>query len=669
MPDFGFDNWIDAQLRNVPLPPDLLARLAKSGTVRDAADADVDALLDAALCNVPVPGYLESRLRRVARRSLAPWWRHLALAASLFLMVSLGAAGYLMFVAQSLGPLERTIAQKSAETGHGATLRDAAESASAAAPKIAAARRAELAEGAPVAKNAESSNLPLPTLADVAALGATLKHAMDAKLRSQTTLGADARMERLPELDALDSSQPYGISPPRVPGYDLMFQLKHGEHPFVSPAAHKDLVSSRMPFTFRTTSYDQALRGVQTGQLRPADEFRVEDFLAAQDYVLPPAPASGLALHAAGSTSPLADSHVKLLQLTVQAATSHAQAHSPARLIAVVEMSTRMRLGAHWQAVRQSLDKLTRQMTPADRVTLIGFGEQPRVLAQDASGRDLQSLLSSDSLPQPAGSANFAAAIESAVMAARKLPPLAARRIVFITASPGNLDEAALGRSTQTLSEMANAQSRGVMIHHGSVGAGSQWADLAEAGHGHFTTADSAVEIYDSLVEQLIGRPLTTARGVSLKLTFNPRVVTSYRLMGHEAATLTGAAGDPLEVDLHADQSATGMYELWLKPSGGDLVATAELTWREPVNGQPRHLAQPIRRGLFTDSFSQAPAWLQQGIIAAKAAEALRGSYYATSPHPLAQVLDLANQADPRLTEQPGFQHLLTILKSAEKSR
>ena len=668
MPDFGFENWMDAQLRNVPLPPDLLSRLAEAGPTRDTADAD--ARLDAALRDVAVPGYLESRLRRIARRRATPLWRHVALAASLFLVVSLGATGYLTLFTQSLVPLEKTVAQQSTEATTGPTVREANQQVSAPAPeKIAASLSSVSPKDTPVPKSPDAIKSPLPTLADIATMGATLKQAIDARVRAQSTLGAGGRLERLPELDALDNLQPYGIAPPRVPGYDLLFQLKHGEHPFVSPAAHKDLLSSRMPFTFRTTSYDLAVRGAQAGQMPPADEIRVEDFLAAQEYVLPSAPASGLALHAAGSSSPLGDPHVKMLQLTVQAATSHALAHPPTRLIAAVEMSARMRFGAHWQAVRLGLEKLARQMNPADRLTLIGFAEQPLVLAQDASGRELQALLSSDAFPQPLGSANFSAAIKSAAVAARTFKAPAIQRIVLITAGPGHLDDAALGESTQVLGEMANAKIRAEIIRVGSAGADSQWAELAEAGHGQFTTASSAVEIYDSLVEQLIGRPLTTARGVSLKLTFNPKVVTSYRLLGHEAATLTGAAGDPLEIDLHADQSATGMYELWMKPSGGDVVATAELTWREPVNGQPRHLTQPVQRAQFAESFSLAPPWLQQGIIAAKAAEALRGSYYAPSPHPLAQVLDLANQADPRLADQAGFQRLLAIIKSAEKLR
>ncbi|MBI3837633.1 MAG: VWA domain-containing protein [Planctomycetia bacterium] len=668
MPDFEFDRWIDAQLRNVPFPPHLLSRLAENGAARDAADADT--WLDDALRDVPVPGYLESRLRRIARRRSVPLWRQMALAASLFLMVSLGAVGYLVFVTQSPGPSERNVARQPAEMNRDSTRRTT--DAQIAAPRledVAKARTAEPAEDSQTTHSVESSKLPLPTLADVSAIGSTLKQAIDARLRSQAALGADGRLERLPELDALENSAPRGVAPPRVPGYDLLFQLKHGEHPFASPAAHKDLLSSKVPFTFRTTSYDLALRGAPSGRLPPAEEIRVEDFLAAQDYVLPPAPASGLALHAAGSASPLGDHNVKLLQLTVQAATSHTQAHPPARLIAVVDMSTRMRLGAHWETVQRGLDKLARQMTPADRLTLIGYAERPRVLLQDATGRDLQALLSSDALPQPVGAANFAAAIESAATTALAFKSPAAQRVVVITAAGGDLDEAAFEQSSQTLGEMSNAKIRWEIIRVGSTGPDSRWADLAEAGHGQFTLADSTIEVYDALVEQLIGRPLTTARGVSLKLTFNPLVVTGYRLMGHESATLTGTAGDPLEVDLHADQTATGLYELWMKPGGADWVATAELTWTEPVNGQSRHVKQPIQRGQFASSFSQAPPWLQQGIIAAKAAEALRGSYYAPSPRPLARILELATQADPRLTEQPAFHHLLTIVKSAEKLR
>src|SRR3990172_9354367 len=81
---FPSDPWLDAKLRNVPLPVGMLARL---GDLTSASDEQ----LDAALGDVPLPAWLLDRLaripRRTRRRSLA---RTFAVAASL--LVGLGFA-------------------------------------------------------------------------------------------------------------------------------------------------------------------------------------------------------------------------------------------------------------------------------------------------------------------------------------------------------------------------------------------------------------------------------------------------------------------------------------------------------------------------------------------------------------------------------------------------
>ena len=97
------------------------------------------------------------------------------------------------------------------------------------------------------------------------------------------------------------------------------------------------------------------------------------------------------------------------------------------------------------------------------------------------------------------------------------------------------------------------------------------------------------------------------------------------------------------------------------------VVATAELTWHDPKSGQLRRVAQTIRRGQFSESFSQAPAWFQQGVIAAKTAEVLRGSYFAPSGTPWAQVFALTQQLDPAVAERTDFGLLLDLIKNADR--
>ncbi len=104
MPNFGSDSWIDAQLRNVPVPPDLLSRLAGTGAASEPNGAD--ARLDAVLRNVSVPPYLEARLLRIARQRPRPLWRRFGLAASISLMLGLSTAGYVGLITGVLVPGE-----------------------------------------------------------------------------------------------------------------------------------------------------------------------------------------------------------------------------------------------------------------------------------------------------------------------------------------------------------------------------------------------------------------------------------------------------------------------------------------------------------------------------------------------------------------------------------
>jgi hypothetical protein len=336
-----------------------------------------------------------------------------------------------------------------------------------------------------------------------------------------------------------------------------------------------------------------------------------------------------------------------------------------------VEMSWQMRRDGRWDAVERALHRIAREATDRDRITLVGFDDQTRVLAHDATPRDLQTLLASGKLTPPSGSADLAGAIAAVRDLARVPSSGLPTRVVFLVAHRKEFSDPPLVAAKPALGELTasripwrivclapNRAADAVARSHNSL-------DLAS---DTIAMAPTAAALQNSLGEMLAGRAGTVAADVSLKLTFNPNVVSGYRLVGHEAETLTGPATDPLVIDLHADQSTTGLYELMLKPTG-EVLAGVEVTWRDPAGGRPRRIARPIRRSNLSESFSQAPPWFQQGVVAAKTAEALRGSKYVPDSRPLDRVLELADQVHPRVAEQPTFQDLLTLVKQAEKSR
>ena len=154
-----------------------------------------------------------------------------------------------------------------------------------------------------------------------------------------------------------------------------------------------------------------------------------------------------------------------------------------------------------------------------------------------------------------------------------------------------------------------------------------------------------------------------------MRITFNPKRVNSYRMLGHEAATLTGEAGDPLRVTLSAEQVATCMYELWLKPSGKGDLGSVEVVWRDPKTGKPGRMVRPLGDGQLASSFAEAPAWLQQGVVAARAAEFLRGSYYLPNSRRLDQLLDLTREVDAATAKVPEFRALMHLIEDSARLR
>lgn len=688
MPDPGYDKWMDAQLRNVPLPPDLLIRLAKSTGNED----DLNARMDAVINDVPVPPGLEDRLRRIARRRTGvPLWQQVAMAASIFLALGLGAFGYLKWVSDQIGPLPTMVAATTetpapavtptpapvapvAQTAVAQTpvaqtpvAQSAGPRAVATVPISTAGPTAPLAERA-IDRRPSAEAVPLPNWELVSQAVTSAQQTLAARLREQAALGARGSFDQLPDLEVLNVPTSLGVAPPRVRGYDLMFQLKHGDHPFVSPAAHRDLLFSRMPFTFRTASYDLALRGMTTGQIPPAEEIRVEEFLAGMHYPLPEAPQTGLTLHTAGSVSPFGEKGLHLLQIAVQAADVSAANRAPVRMIVVLDASARMRFAARYEAVERALEKFARHMTSDDRVTLIGFSERPEQVVSNGTGGQLRSLIASAKLPRPHGSPDLAAAVEAGCQTATTGAAPEDTRVVFITAGGGDLDETSATKANQAAAQLAAAKIPCHIIRFGSPEPDKNLTALAATGGGEVTTANSADHVFKALNETLLGNTTKVAGGAALKLSFNPEMVTSYRLLGHESPTLTGGGADPIDIDLSQGQTATGLYELYIKPTGDVDVATAELTWTDPVSGELQRIRRPLMRADFAATLAEAPVWHQRGILAGKAGEAFRGSYYAPSTQAFSRLLKLAKQIDQR-SDDAELQRLLQLVQQADKVR
>src|SRR5690606_8364295 len=231
MPDFGFDDWMDDQLRNVPVPRDLDARLrdiAGPSAGREIARlqlAPSDGRIDRTLRSVEIPRGLPGRLRAIARPRILTAWRRVprdmwAAAASVLIFAGAGATLALW----NMEPAAPTVAQQP-------------EAPRAAQPPVQplvespAERQAESRRPAPKLQKPVTvalGNEPQRSgglVENINAMGTALRQAIEAQQRAKFALGSAGQLESLPDLAMLEPPVARGIAPPRVRGYDLLFQL------------------------------------------------------------------------------------------------------------------------------------------------------------------------------------------------------------------------------------------------------------------------------------------------------------------------------------------------------------------------------------------------------------------------------------------------------------
>ena len=741
------DPWLDARLRNVPLPLDFLARLEQ------IADPEI-ARMDRALMDVPLPdGFLErlSDISRAPRRRAA--WRQLALAASVLISIGVGYGSWTVGGGAGrdvagLAGAGRNLATK--KTSEVASSQSPATSGRRGSPKLgdsrsttskigpdrepsqdvrrddaervadhssgpdanaASANSQQVAEINPTAPSQPADqglagqglagqgpssqgpssvvvveNVAVATPSEVPANVASSGNARLAPASAKSpremqfaeTLGAADRFEELPDLEAVRAPVARGMSPPLVAGYDLRFLLNHRQHPFVVPALDKSLQTVAPPLVTSAAGFRQLVRSVAEGRAPAPEDVRTEEFLAALDYGFPAAPAGSVAIEAAAGLAPLSEEGWSLLQVAVHAGPLRKADRPATQLTLVVDASASMRQADRWLALQQALGQLVDDMSPADRLTLIAYTAEPELLAEnlsreeinhDGSGHLERLLAAVEARP----AANVALAMQTACgLSAHAAPGAAKLERHTLLISGGRVDSGvqAAQRMRQRVAELAKSGVKMNVLDFSrrerATGPLDAWAQAAQ---GKLVRVSDATSLHWHLQSALLGHPPVVAERTSLKINFNPKVVASYRLFGHDRATLTGPAAAETEINLRSGETATVLFELSLKPDADQRVATIEAKWQEPNQGPRRSASRELKRDQFAPTFAGSPSSLQMAAVAAFAAETLRGSPFAPASRSLAPVNDLAKQVAKSIPDQVSFGELATFLQQAERVR
>ena len=404
-----------------------------------------------------------------------------------------------------------------------------------------------------------------------------------------------------------------GRQVPRVPGYDIAFEMAHGESPFIDPAVSAALSVDRPPLSLRTDSFDSLReasvrdRGRPTGR-RPRrggmPPVRVEEILSAVPAVPGggvwptgvTGPDLGLSLHAVRSLRPPAGSmFVEVCASAPPLSVGGAAAQSaPLDVMLVLDQSAGPFASLSWQWLCRALGRVIDQMSPADRLSLVVCGERPRLAALRADAAALTALLPELMREPVARSADFDAAFRLiAAVGQREGRPdrivAAAHAVSLERCRKEGRDAFLAWQADVAVAATTPASPAFVLIEpQESLSAGGNSLRATPLGAGRI--AADPVAISRGLMAQVFDRPTLVATDCRLEVAFDPVSVRSYRIVGHRQTAADALAGiDQRGIELHAGENTRVVYEVILRPGDAETIPpgsiSATLTWTPTAAG------------------------------------------------------------------------------------
>ncbi|EPL10054.1 VWA domain-containing protein [Pseudomonas sp. CF161] len=417
-----------------------------------------------------------------------------------------------------------------------------------------------------------------------------------------------------------------------------------------------------------TGGYANVRRLLNQGSLPPEGAVRLEEMVNyfPYDYALP---SDGSPF---GVTTELAPSpwnpHTRLLRIGIKASDRAVAELAPANLVFLVDVSGSMDRREGLPLVKSTLKLLVDQLRDQDRVSLVVYAGESRVVLEPTSGRDKAKIRNAIEQLTAGGSTAGASGIELAYQMARQgFIKDGINRILLATDGDFNVGIS----DFDSLKQMA-ADKRKTGVSLTTLGFGVDnynehlMEQLADAGDGNYAYIDNLREARKVLVDQLSSTLAVVAKDVKLQVEFNPTQVSEYRLLGYENRALKREDFNNDKVDageIGAGHTVTALYEIvpkgekgWLEPlryasgkapgesSNNPELAMLRVRYKGPEGGSSRLIERPIMAQSQPATLAAASTDLRFAAAVAAFSQQLKDGRY-TGSFSLDDTLKLARGA------------------------
>ena len=411
-----------------------------------------------------------------------------------------------------------------------------------------------------------------------------------------------------------------------------------------------------------TGSYANVRRFLNQGRLPPDGAVRLEEMLNyfPYDYALP-TDGSPFGVTTEVAATPW-NPRTRLLRIGIKASDRAVADLAPANLVFLVDVSGSMDRREGLPLVKSTLKLLVDQLRDQDRVSLVVYAGESRVVLEPTTGRDKTKIRNAIDQLTAGGSTAGASGIELAYQMARAgFIEKGINRILLATDGDFNVGVS----DFDSLKQMAVDQRKsGVSLTTLGFGVDNYnehlMEQLADAGDGNYAYIDNLREARKVLVDQLSSTLAVVARDVKLQVEFNPAQVSEYRLLGYENRALKREDFNNDKVDageIGAGHTVTALYEIvpksekgWLEPlryaaapaaeNASAELAMLRVRYKPAAGGASQLIERPIR-----NETTPASADLRFAAAVAAFAQQLKGDGRYTGNMSLKDTAALARSA------------------------
>ncbi|HEV7919592.1 MAG TPA: VWA domain-containing protein [Thermoanaerobaculia bacterium] len=390
-------------------------------------------------------------------------------------------------------------------------------------------------------------------------------------------------------------------------------------------------------------SYANVRRFLNGGTAPPRDAVRIEEMINYFRYDYPdPRGGEPFSITTELAACPWNAKH-QLLLVGLQGRRIKTADLPPSNLVFLIDVSGSMDEPDKLPLVKRSLQALTEQLRPDDRVAIVVYAGAAGLVLPSTPGSDKAEIARALDDLQAGGSTAGGEGIRLAYdIAKENFRKSGNNRVILATDGDFNVGVSSDGELEQLIEQKRRD---GIFLTVLGFGTGnlkdSKMELLADKGNGNYAYIDSIGEARKTLVHEMGGTLLTIAKDVKIQIELNPTHVGAYRLIGYENRLLrkedfnddTKDAGE-----LGAGHSVTALYEI--VPPGVDVpqssvdplkyqkppaviassseLATVKLRYKDPDGEESRLLTEVVAdapAASMSDNLRMAAAVAELGML------------------------------------------------------